>query len=486
MPPYWASKYQLLTLCLLGSLSNIYVTWNVALQNGIGYELVFNVIAAAAFLFYGCCLSELSSTFPFPGGSYGVARMTVGFYLGYLVGCCEVLYFVLALGLYNAAFTEFLLVAYPMLEDYTVIILVLLFVTQVGLCVSKRVFWGTVTIFGICAFVINVAYMLGTIRYANFSRWAFSSLEYLDDVPMASLYLDDQDTIATAQMYSTYLFMGNDRVHIISLLPVCLWSFMGFEFVNLMCDEVIIPRRQVPFAQTFGMYLIIIFNICVPLLAASMAPGTDVISELLLPLVPSMVRVLGTSRQGAILLQCVGIFGYAVCATYALSKLLVAMSESRLFPSYLCRQRRESGVSIRALCVGSGLGACSVFIPALIDRRILLLWPNIVGSFSLFTYLVQLVGYIILRIKLTQFPRYYSSPFGIVGAVFAMVVFGTGLIVSLSLRSERVVTVIVGATFLITASLYYKIVAQRKQVFSAIEKVVMLPGHAELRNANGE
>jgi hypothetical protein len=87
---YFANKYQLLALCVMGSLGNVQGYWNVMSgSSGLGAEIICSIVFGVAIVLYYFCVSELSSTFPFAGGSYALARCTLGFFPGYLVGCLE-------------------------------------------------------------------------------------------------------------------------------------------------------------------------------------------------------------------------------------------------------------------------------------------------------------------------------------------------------------------------------------------------------------
>ena len=58
-----------------------YYGWNVNYSNGFGCYAVAQVLMAFAFITYVGSIAEVTSTFPFSGGGFGLARTAQGFYV---------------------------------------------------------------------------------------------------------------------------------------------------------------------------------------------------------------------------------------------------------------------------------------------------------------------------------------------------------------------------------------------------------------------
>jgi ethanolamine permease len=275
---YYANKFQLLGLVLLNALCGVYVSWNVSLQHGLGYEMVTNFILGLAVLIYNCCVSELSSTFPFPGGSYGMARCTLGFYPGYLVGCCEIFYSIMSFSYSNIAMVFILITYYPQLTPFALLILILMIALQFAICgASRRVFWTSIALFASFMFLFNFSYAFGCLQFVDFNRYAYS---YIDDV--------------SHERKSLFIGNGFSALKNISSL---IWCYAGPEFVNLTCDDVVRPRRQIPFAQVLGIVIIFIHNTIVAFVCSSISPGTEVDSVQFLPLAPGKPIIYGDNTE---------------------------------------------------------------------------------------------------------------------------------------------------------------------------------------------
>lgn len=65
------------------------IAWNQILTVGTQQAVVETVVYALAYLFICSALAEMTSGLPFGGGLYGFIRVTMGPYVGFIVGCCE-------------------------------------------------------------------------------------------------------------------------------------------------------------------------------------------------------------------------------------------------------------------------------------------------------------------------------------------------------------------------------------------------------------
>ena len=71
-----------------------YFSWNFALIAGFSSCCISMFIVGTGYLALCSCTSELTSALPFAGGAYGLARCSLGFYAGFMVGCGEALEYI--------------------------------------------------------------------------------------------------------------------------------------------------------------------------------------------------------------------------------------------------------------------------------------------------------------------------------------------------------------------------------------------------------
>ena len=72
-------------LGLTTAIGGHFFAWTSALSTGFGTYIVSLTVLSTAYFILMMCISELSSALPFAGGVYGLARVTLGIYPGYLV-----------------------------------------------------------------------------------------------------------------------------------------------------------------------------------------------------------------------------------------------------------------------------------------------------------------------------------------------------------------------------------------------------------------
>ena len=65
--------------------------WNAGVSVGSGAYATMQFIMMIAYVILACSLGEMIGTTLFSGGSYGIARVTLGFYGGFMIGALELL-----------------------------------------------------------------------------------------------------------------------------------------------------------------------------------------------------------------------------------------------------------------------------------------------------------------------------------------------------------------------------------------------------------
>lgn len=477
------SKYHLLALGTMGTLTHTMWNWNAELKAGLGFQIAWNIVAGVACLIFYSCVSELTSAFPFPGGSYAFTRCTVGFFPGYVVGCLEVLYYILSMTLATLSIITNFRTEMNGLDIYGWIIALLLVVSQFCICLSKRWMYNFLLVLVIYGVILNVAYIVGAIRLVQCNQWAYLPRQ-MDDNEL-QLWVTDDDGGYVAEPVSNGVMFSPQYLRTIQAIAPILWTYKSIEYVNLMCDDVEVPRKAIPFAQLVGFWLLAVLHLGVVIVGPCMYPGIARLSRVANPTNAGFAEIFGVSHHAALALVMPIKYGAGVVVFYATGKLLSSMADSYLLPRMLRHRMWSSRMPVRALFVAGVASLIALFLTVAFDKTSFIFWNDIIGELVLVTYCVQLISFIILRVKLTAFPRDYVSPFGSVGAVFAFLVFLSGIGSGLVHQVKALSVVAVTAVYLLIMSLYYFYHAKHVQTFSLAEKAVILPAHAEIRNANG-
>ena len=92
--PYLAGAFEVWALGISIVIGGQYFSWNFGLVAGFGSYLIATLLISVAYICLCFCTSELTSALPFAGGAYGLARCTLGYYPGFVVGCCETIEYI--------------------------------------------------------------------------------------------------------------------------------------------------------------------------------------------------------------------------------------------------------------------------------------------------------------------------------------------------------------------------------------------------------
>jgi ethanolamine permease len=93
---YQVNSFDIWALGITIVIGGQYFGWNLGLEYaGFNSMIAITLIFIVGYSCLCCCTSEMSSVIPFAGGAYGLARVTLGNFLGYLIGCCETLEYII-------------------------------------------------------------------------------------------------------------------------------------------------------------------------------------------------------------------------------------------------------------------------------------------------------------------------------------------------------------------------------------------------------
>jgi ethanolamine permease len=177
-------------------------------------------------------------------------------------------------------------------------------------------------------------------------------------------------------------------------------------------------------------------------------------------------------------------FGGSMCLSYAYGKLIAAMADSRLLPNFLRYRLSSNNVPVAGIAMGS-VGGMVIIGFCLIDTSSFEVWPGVIGVLASITYSIQLIGYIQVRTKLACLEREFKSPFGIVGALYALCVYAACVASIVSLHKYKWAVLGTTAVVLTLFTVAYVFYGRERQTFSDEELSLLLRAHVQIRNFNG-
>ena len=202
-----------------------YFSWNVGLEAGFGSYLISTLLVGTSYVCLCICNAEITSALPFAGGAYGIARVSFGLYIGFMVGCLEAIEYityvassliVLATLICQATETSINFVPVYCLACYFVAVFI-----QIH---GGRLFWRMNTFLCIVSFLLLMMYNIGSLWWVNFEHASAPS--------------------TTGGTEHTYFIGGFSKF--LTVTPLAAWWYVGVESLNLSCAFVANVRIKVP------------------------------------------------------------------------------------------------------------------------------------------------------------------------------------------------------------------------------------------------
>lgn len=182
----------------------------IGVEEGFWAYFISYVVIAIGYLMLVLCLAELTSIMAFAGGAYGYVRCAVSPFLGYLLGCCEILqsnlFVVCCIFSMGNAITKSTGLRYEFEILYFIIIYIAVLAFHIP---GGRYFWLAMT--G-CAMLTVVTILLYCL---------------------AALFADPNFLYANITTADNYRIESWEEVHPLHQLYLPAWFFIGSETLIL-------------------------------------------------------------------------------------------------------------------------------------------------------------------------------------------------------------------------------------------------------------
>ncbi|POM80578.1 Hypothetical protein PHPALM_1563 [Phytophthora palmivora] len=437
---YKHGKWDIYMLGITIVIGGQYFCWNEGISAGIYSFLIGYFLIASAYITLCSCTAEITGALPFAGGSYGLARCTLGFFPAFMVGCCEALEYIAYVSASTIAFVDLIVDVAPSLQSFSVLLWALFYVRVM----NQGILEATIE-----SGIIVVIYCVGSFAFVDYPKYAVdSNLEFVDG------------------------FRG-----FMKALPLAAWFFVGVEALSLASDQVEQPKKIVPIAQVYCVMTLFVTGVFVYFVTASLPPGLTELPTELVPFNRGFTLMLNISHHTATILSLPATYATGFGFMWCYGKLIVAMANSRLLPQFLTKTTKANETPYGALVVGSILSymlcIISYAVPDVGDH---LFQICILSAFM--SYTGQCVGYISLKynyrnIKSSEF----QSPFGVAGAVYSMIVWIFSIVAVVGFQNNGGMEIIVFSVTTILLTLFYFGYSRKRQTFSSAENRVMLIAH---------
>lgn len=385
---------------------------------------------------------------------------------GYLVGCCEAAEYILYVASAVVEIGRLLTVITELSPSFEPLYWISFYAISLVIQMKGgRTFWRFNAVIAIITLLLIVMYCLASLPNVNFAKFAISEKDH------------EPGTRHLSRMFE----------EIFHFFPLVSWFYVGVESMTLSCDDIPQANRRVPWMMVCSMLTLLVTSTSIVLTSCSQAPGTTMLPFADLPLSPGYAHAFHyASPRFLAILAMPGTFSTSFGFMFAYGRQLKAMARSGLLPGYLGQAWGAESVPLTALLTGSIIG-CSVLlflwllVPKAIDRLFGLCMLS-----SCTVYVAIFASFLIARTRLDTVPRTFVSPFGRVGALYGMSIFGLMAIALAVFQKDNYVSVIVYVVAIVCAVIHYALIARKREFLSLEEqaqfmKAYLLHSDAEYR-----
>ncbi|RHY81308.1 hypothetical protein DYB37_002018 [Aphanomyces astaci] len=428
-----------------------YFSWNLGLAAGtLSYGVAVGLMGSA-YLCLSLSMAEVTSMVPFAGGAYGLGRCTLGYYVGFILGCCEFLEYIIYVSVSVVTLGDMLTAQWTGLHDAVWVVWFLSYVVGCAAFVHSKVFWMWTRLLVVVSIGLLLLYCVG-------------SMPYLD---------------VTLITQSEFAIIGGGY-GFMQASPQAAWLFVGIESLNTLSGGVAHPKATIPKGQVACMLTLLITATWVFVVSIALPPGMPSVSTVLVPLNYGYTKMFGISDDATTMLAVPATFATAQGFMLSYANILDAMANSKLLPPFLAHRHPVHGTPVNALLVGSALSFGLCFVIQTCSLGVIMF--NVCMLFGFMAYMAQCVGYIFLKRRHKSMERLFHSPAGIGGAVFAMCVWSLNIVSIVGFQQDDQVGVGIAFGVVALCSVYYQGYAKYHQSYSDEEQKLMFFAHVAKHN----
>jgi ethanolamine permease len=448
----YAGVWSLWALGVGAVISGDFFGWNFGLASG-GFGGLLIATCIITIMYGGLCFSiaEMTAALPHTGGAYSFARSAMGPWGAYVTGLAENMEYILTPAVIVVGIGSYLGAIFGTPDSAEPLWWLAAYAIFVGLNIAgvETTFRFTVLI-TVLALGILVVFWIGALPHFDL-QWALS----VEPDPGRSLWLP------------------RGPAGILSALPFAIWFFLAIEQLPLAAEEAHTPARDLPRGLLYGLLTLVLTAFLTLFLNAGIPPGSEVMGSSAEPLFEGFKTIFGAG-MGAKLLALVAVTGLIASfhsIIFAYGRQIFSLSRAGYFPQWLSRTHHRRQTPHMALLAGAALGYAVAYGIHVLgpEHPVGAVLLNMAVFGAVIAYALQMLSYVLLRIRLPDIDRPYRSPLGIPGAVAAFLIAMITL-VTLFVTDPTYRRVVIGAAIWYGLGLlWFALVARRRLVLAPEE-----------------
>ena len=403
---------------------------------------------------------------PFAGGAYGMARVSLGLWPGFIVGCCEAVEYLVYVASSALSLGIMIKDAAGTSEDTVPVYCFVFYVIALGVSiVGGPFFWK----FNVFLALISIALLL---------MYCFGSLKFTDGAYFThpgTTGADPTDLATAGQM-----FIGGFTSWL-TCLPLAGWYYVGVEALNMSSSVISQPRKNIPRGSIACILTLMCTAIFVTCVTASLPPpagwylddelGGVTTASNLAPFNEGYGLMFDIHSELTLAISIPATFATAYGFIFASGRVVICMARSGLFPEVFTITYGKYKTPIAAYLIGGGFS----FMLCILANYYVVISKNLFNICMLsgfIAYISQLTGYIIFKRKFLNQQRDFKSPWGVYGAIYGIIVFGLGAISIIAFQTDTQVAFVTMVIFILFYTVVYHLYSRHHQFFSQDEKFI--------------
>lgn len=461
----YAGVWSLWALGVGAVISGHFSGWNLGLANGWGSMLVATIIIAIMYLGLTYSLAEMSPALPHTGAAYSFARSAMGPWGGFLTGLSENVEYVLTPAVIVFFIGSYMSSIFGTPDAAQPLWWIGFYVVFVGLnIVGVELSFKVTVAVTLMALAILVVFWFSAFPHIDFSRWAMNVGPGGAELPEGN---------------GPFLPLGITGV--LASMPFAVWLFLAIEQLPLAAEESVDPKRDMPKGIIAGMFTLIVSAFMILWLNPSVVGiGSHALGASGEPLLDGFRAIYGENT--AKLLSLVAVLGLVASfhtIIFAKGRQIFSLGRAGYFLPWLSITHGQRKTPHVAMVAGSVL-ALAVMLAlwfGLGEER----GGKVIGGTllnmavfgAMFSYFMQALSFILLRVRMPHIPRPYTSPLGNFGAALTMVIAVVTLYFQLTGDPTYTIGVLWVAAWFAVGILYFAVVGRHKLILSPEEEFAM-------------
>lgn len=457
-----AGVWSLWALGVGAVISGDFFGWNFGLSVG-GFGGLLMATGIVALMYLGICYSiaEMSPAMPHTGGAYSFARTTMGPWGGFVTGLAESIEYILTPAVIVVGIGSYVGIA---VDDIF------------GWDVPAPIWW----LIFYCVFVgINIAGAAATFRFTIFITFlALGILVVFWVGAIPNFSWNWATNIQPEGGNSRFLPFG--WLGVAEAMPFAIWFYLAIEQIPLAAEESSNPQRDMPKALRWGIFALILASVLTLFLNAGIEPGASEVGKSEEPLFLAFRTIFG-SGVGTSVLALAAVAGLVASfhtIIYAYGRKIFSLSRAGYFPRCLSLTHSRTKTPHWALIAGAVIGYLAALLIEFSDDwfgndvQVGAVLLNMAVFGAVISYVMQMISFVMLRLRFSKIERPYMSPLGSAGAVVAGVI-ALATLVFLFLNSDYRLGVYGCAVWFLVGLAVFAAVGRRHLVRSPEEEFAL-------------